>query len=87
MLALNAKTEERQVIDLGGETIPGANGLTHWLDEVVVHLDRATAAMADQVVVRLIQQFILAGPTAEVRHADQAQLTEQPPQSVRGRWY
>lgn len=57
------------------ESVPRANGLTHRLNEGVIHFRSCSATMADQVVMRLVEQLVLARPAAEIGHTDEAQFT------------
>ena len=65
------------MIDLRCEAVAITNGLSHWLDQIVGHFDSLAALMADEVMMGLIQQFVLTCPSAQIRDAHEAQFTEE----------
>ena len=65
------------MIDLGSESVSGTNGFPHRRHERVFHLDLPAAAMTDEVMMRLIQQFVLTRATTKISHAHKPKFAEK----------
>src|SRR5215207_7350228 len=72
-----AETEDRQMIDGRRKTVAGADAVSQRIDQGIIQLQDRAAAVADQVMMQIVDQLELPGPAAEVGHAHQPQIAEQ----------